>query len=36
MPISTLVIIIGSWLALLALTLLYVFVWSKDEPGDDS
>ena len=32
---STLLIVIGSWVVLLVLTLLYVLVWSKDQPGDD-
>jgi hypothetical protein len=33
---GTVIVIAGSWLALLVLTLLYVFVWSDDEPEDDS
>ena len=36
MPAGTLLIIAGAWLVLLVLTLLYVFVWSRDEPGDDA
>ena len=35
MPLGTLLIIGGSWLALGVLTLLYVFRWSRDEPGDE-
>lgn len=34
MPTATLLVIAGSWVVLLALTLLY-FKLSADEPGDD-
>jgi len=36
MPTSTLLVIGGSWLLLLVLSILYVTVWSRDEPGDDT
>ncbi len=35
MPISTLLIVIGSWVLLAALTLLYYFVWSKTDSGEE-
>jgi hypothetical protein len=31
MPLSTLLIVCGSWVALLILTILYYFVWSGKE-----
>jgi len=35
MPITTLIIIFGSWLVILALVLLYFFKWSKRDGEDD-
>lgn len=29
MPISTVIVVLGSWFVLLILTLLYYFVWSR-------
>jgi hypothetical protein len=35
MPVSTLLIVLGSWVILAVLTLLHYFVWSKRDRGED-
>ena len=35
MPVSTLLIVCGSWVILLVLTLLYYFVWSKPDQEEE-
>ena len=35
MPVSTLLIVCGSWVILALLTLLYYFVWSKPNRGEE-
>lgn len=35
MPVSTLLIVLGSWVVLAALTLIHFFIWSRKDHGEE-